>query len=97
VFQLFIALCAADDLTIHGGGAKDAFVHSPGPSMPAFMKLDDAFCDRHLEWTGVLLDKNVFLQVLHTLQGHPEAAKLWEEHISATMSKSPTHTPTHLW
>ena len=43
VFWLFIALCAADNLTIYGGDTKDAFAHSPGPSMPTFMKLDDAF------------------------------------------------------
>jgi len=49
VFQLFIALCAADNLTIYGGDAKDAFAHSPGLSMPTFMKLDDAFCDWYFE------------------------------------------------
>jgi len=35
VFRLFVALCAADNLTIYGGDAKDAFAHSPGPSIPA--------------------------------------------------------------
>jgi len=54
VFRLFIAPCATDNLTIYGGDAKDAFAHSPGPSMPAFMKLDDAFRDWCLERTGVL-------------------------------------------
>jgi len=43
VFWLFTAPCKADDLTIHGGDAKDAFAHSPAPSTPTFMKLDDAF------------------------------------------------------
>jgi len=82
---LFIALCAADNLTIYGGDAKDAFAHSPGPSMPTFMKLDDAFCDWHLERTGVLLDKDLVLPVLRALQGHLEATRLWEEHISAIL------------
>jgi len=44
--------------------------------MPTFMKSDDAFCDWYLERTGVLLDKDLVLPVLRTLQGHPEAAQL---------------------
>jgi len=63
IFRLFIALCAADNLTIYGGDAKDAFAHLPGLSMPTFMKLDDAFRDWYLERTGVLLVRGVRLQV----------------------------------
>jgi len=74
MFRLFIASYAADNLTIYSGDAKDAFAHSHGPSMPTFMKFDDAFRDCYLEWTGVLLDKDLVLKVLRTLQGHPEAA-----------------------
>jgi len=85
VFRLFIALCTADNLTIYGGDANDAFAHSPGPSMPTFMKLDDAFHDWNLEGTGVLLDKDLVLPVLRALQGHPEAARMWEKHISAIL------------
>ena len=87
VFMLFIALCTADDLTICGGDAKDAFAHQHGPSMPTFMKLDDAFRDWHKERKGVWLDKDLVLPVLRALQGHPEAARLWEEHISAILEK----------
>jgi len=94
-FQLFIALCAADNLTIYGGDAKDAFAHSPGPSMPTFMKLDDVFRDWYLEHTGVLLDKDLVLPVLRTLQGHPEAARLWEEHISAILEKVEFNSTMH--
>jgi len=82
---LFIALCAEDNLTIYGGDAKDAFAHSLGPSMPTFIKLDDAFRDWYLEQTGALLDKDLVLPVLRASQGHPEAARLWEEHISAIL------------
>jgi len=95
IFRLFIALCAADNLTIYGGDAKDAFAHSPGPSMPTFMKLDDAFRDWYLERTGVLLDKDLVLPVLRALQGHPEAARLWEEHISAILEKVGFKSTTH--
>jgi len=95
LFRLFIALCTADNLTIYGDDAKDAFAHSPGPSMPTFMKLDDAFCDWYLERTGVLLDKDLVLPVLRALQGHPEAAQLWEEHISAILKDVGFKNTTH--
>jgi len=75
-FRLFIALCPADNLTICGGDAKDAFAHWPRPSMPVFMKLDDAFRDGCFEQTGVLLDKDLVLPVLRVLQGHPEAGHI---------------------
>jgi len=90
VFRLYIALCAADNLTIYGGDAKDAFAHLPGPSMPTFMKLDDAFRDWYLEHTGVLLDKDLALLVLRALQGHPEAT-----HISAILEKVGFKNTTH--
>jgi len=90
-----MALWAADNLTIDGGDAKDAFAHSPGPSMPTFMKLDDAFCDWHQERVGVLLDKDLALPVPRALQGHPEAARLWEEHISAILKDVGFKNTTH--
>jgi len=92
---LFIALCAADNLTVCGGDAKDAFAHSPGASMPAFMKTDDAFWDWHQERTGVLSDKDLVLPMLQALQGHPEAARLWEEHISAILDGTGFKNATH--
>jgi len=95
VFRLFIAPSAADNLTIFGGDAKDAFAHSPGPSMPTFMKLDDALRELHLERTGVLLDKDLVLPVVRALQGHPEAARLWEEHISEILEKVGFKNTTH--
>jgi len=63
--------------------------------MPTFMKSDDAFCDWHLERTGVLLDKDLVLPVLRALQGHPEAARLWEEYISAILKDVGFKNTTH--
>jgi len=82
VFRLFIALCTADNLNIYGGDAKDAFAHSPGLSMPTFMKLDDAFRDWYLEQTGALLDKDPFFSDLMrsavSHQGRVSAGQLWD-------------------
>ena len=95
VYQLFIALCAPDNLTTYGGDAKDVFAHSPGPSMPTFMKVDDAFYDWYLERTGELLDNDQVLPVLHALQGHPEAARLWVEHGSGILAEIGFCNRTH--
>jgi len=43
----------------------------------------------------VLLDKDLFLPALCALQGHPEAARLWEEHISAILDKVGFKNTTH--
>ena len=95
IFRLFVALCAADNLTIYGGDAKDAFAHSPGPSRPTFMKVDDAFRDWYRMRTGTTLDKDLVLPVLRALQGHPEAARLWEEHISEILRTIGFKNTTH--
>ena len=49
--------------------------------------MDDAFRDWHLERTGELLEKDQVLPVLRALQGHPKAARLWEEHISGMLAE----------
>jgi len=43
----------------------------------------------------VLLDKDLVLPVLRVLQGHPEAARLWEEHISGILEKVGFKNITH--
>jgi len=95
IYRLFIALCAADGLTIYGGDAKDAFAHSPGPSKPTFMKVDDAFREWYQARTGVLLDKDLVIPVLRALQGHPEAARLWEHHITTILHELGFRNTTH--
>jgi len=51
------------------------------------MKLGDVFRDWYLERTGLLLDKDLVLSVLCALHGHPEAARLWEEHVCAMLKE----------
>jgi len=43
----------------------------------------------------VLLDKDLVLPVLRALQGHPEEARLWEEHISVILEKVGSKNTTH--
>ena len=59
------------------------------------MKVDDAFRDWYHKRTGTWLDKDMVLPVLRALQGHPEAARLWEEHISGILRELGFKNTTH--
>ena len=41
----FLAISANLDLKISGGDVKDAFVHSPAPSVPTSVTIDDQYAD----------------------------------------------------
>jgi hypothetical protein len=45
VFRLFLALSAAQNYQIFGGDAQDAFAHSPAPTVPTYVAIDDAYSD----------------------------------------------------
>ena len=98
VFRLFIALSAGLNLKVFGGDAKDAFAHSPGPSTATFLRIDDAFAEWYEAKMGKPIDRSLVLPIQRALQGHPEAARLWEEHINGISSelgfKSTTHDKT---
>ena len=49
MWRLFVALSVADNLVMYGADVKDAYAHSPGPTRPTFMRLDDAFIDWYRE------------------------------------------------
>jgi hypothetical protein len=85
VFRLFLALSASLNYQIFGGDAQDAFAHSPAPNVPTFVAIDDAYSDWYFDKYGIRLDRALVLPVLHALQGHPEAARLWEAHINAIL------------
>ena len=97
VFRLFLALSASLNYLLFGGDAQDAFAHSPAPTVPTFVSIDDAYSDWYFDKYGICLEKGMVLPVLHALQGHPEAARLWEEHINTILNdpefgfKSTTH------
>jgi hypothetical protein len=97
VFRLFLALSASLNYLIYGGDAQDAFAHSPAPTVPTFVSIDDAYSDWYFDKYGIRLARGLVLPVLHALQGHPEAARLWELHINAILTdpefgfKSTTH------
>ena len=50
--QLFFAISAQLNLKIYGGDAKDAFAHYPGPDVPTYMSIDDAYAKWYADKFG---------------------------------------------
>ena len=82
--RLTWALAAALDLICIGYDVGNAFAEAPwGESEPFFMEVDDQFQDW---WTNHLNKEPIpdghVIPILHALQGHPEAPRLWDKYIS---------------
>ena len=93
--RLFLALSAALNYVIYGGDARDAFAHSPAPKIPTFIRIDDAFADWYQAKFGKPIDRRHVLPIQHALQGHLEAAQLWEEHITSILHDLGFRSTTH--
>ena len=100
VQRLFFALAAHKGYQVFGGDAQDAYAHSPPPEVPTFVTIDDQYADWYETRFNKPLDRTKVLPVMHALQGHPEAGKLWEKHINSILHgpelnfKSTTHDKT---
>ncbi|KAG7357166.1 reverse transcriptase RNA-dependent DNA polymerase [Nitzschia inconspicua] len=86
VQRLFYALAARLGYRTYGGDVQDAFAHSPGPKIPTYVYIDNAYADWYFARFGTHLDRRLVLLVLRSLQGHPESGRLWEEHINNILS-----------
>jgi hypothetical protein len=75
------------NLLVYDSNAQDAFAHSPAPKIPTFIRIDNTYAEWYKAKFNVTLDRKQVLTVRHALQGHHEAAHLWEEHITAILSK----------
>jgi hypothetical protein len=80
---------------VYGGDAQDAFAHSPASKIPTFIRMDDAFAKWYQARYNITLDCKQVLPVMHALQGHPEAARLWEEHITIILASIGFTSTTH--
>ena len=87
IYRLFTAITTALNYIQYGGDAQDAYAHSPAPSFPCFVRVDQAF----KAWYKSRFNKDIkphhVLPVRHALQGHPEAGLLWEQHINSILQK----------
>ena len=55
VQQLVFALAAINGHKVYGGDIKDAFVHSPSPGVPTYMRIDNAY----FEWWSQSYDTEI--------------------------------------
>jgi hypothetical protein len=80
--RMYWSLTASHNLLAMGADAGNAFAEAPPPLQKFYMRIDEPF--RHW-WTHCKgrppLPNNFVLPVNNALQGHPEAPRLWEQHI----------------
>ena len=69
MFRLFIALSVQLCYVVYGGDAKDAFAHSPPPTVPIYVYIDDAYADWYKWRFNIELNRSDVLPVNHALQG----------------------------
>ena len=87
-------------LKVYGGDAKDAFAHSPGPEVPTYLAIDDAYAEWYEQTYSKPINRKHVLPIKRALQGHPESGRLWERHINAILEspeldfKTTTHDRT---
>ena len=84
--RLFLAIAFHLDLHIYGTDASDAFLHTPGPSVPSFVSIYDQFSDWYIHKFGKNIDRDKVLPVLRSLQGHPDPGRLWGSLISQILN-----------
>ena len=84
-FRLFWAICAIYNKIVFGSDAANAFAEAPPPKSPLYLKTDCAFRNWYQKKYNVELPDTTYVQVLHAIQGHPEAPRLWQEHIDSIL------------
>ena len=87
IYRLFTAVTTALNYIQYGGDAQDAYAHSPAPSIPCYVRIDEAFAAWYKARYGKEINREHVLPVQHALQGHPEAGLLWEKHINHILQK----------
>lgn len=86
---LYWSLTASEGLLAMGADAGNAFfAEAPPPVQPYFMIIDDQFAEWWTESEGKPpIPEGCVLPVQHALQGHPEAPRLWEQHIHCILTE----------
>ena len=75
--RLFLALAAANGLSIFGADITDAYAHSNPAETATYLAIDDAYSKWYQKRFSVVLNCCHVLPVQHSLQGHPESRTMW--------------------
>jgi hypothetical protein len=77
--RIFWSIAAKRNLIVIGADISNAFAEAPPPTEKLYIIPDNIFLDW---WTNHKkrdpIPTGWVMEVLHTLQGHPEAARLWD-------------------
>jgi hypothetical protein len=84
--RIFYALSAALGMTVMMGDVTNAYAHSPPPSQPTYVRIDDQYAEWYQAKFHISIDRSMVLPVRHALQGHPESGSLWEKMINEVLS-----------
>ena len=84
--RLFIALSAAIGYTITVADVSNAYQQSPGPKVPCFLQIDEAYQDWYRAKFGKSIDPRTHvIPMINAFQGHPAAGRLWSEMIDGIL------------
>jgi hypothetical protein len=87
IYRMHLALCALNGLVNYGADIVDAYAHSDGPTIPCYLRIDDAYRDWWFNKTGETLEPGLVLPLDKALQGHPEAGKSYETKIVSILTE----------
>jgi hypothetical protein len=68
--RLFFALTAAMGFVVIGADCTKAYVNSPSPAQPTYIRIGDAKIEWYRSRHGKEVDRSLVLPVLKALQGH---------------------------
>jgi hypothetical protein len=96
--RIFYAISAVENMLIHGADVSNAFMEAPPPKQGFYIRPDPAF---RAWWTihkgRPPLALDAVIPILSSMQGHPEAPRLWEKHADQIIHDirltSTTHEP----
>lgn len=96
--RLFWALSALENFVIHGEDATNAYAEAPSPVAQLYVNVDKQYREWYYSKYKINLSSKHVLPVHHALQGHPESARLWSQHIHQILTtefdfKSCPHEP----
>jgi hypothetical protein len=94
--RLFYSLSAASGYYVCKTDAVNAYANAHAPSIPTYVRIDDAYYDWYTDFHGQPPSRDMVLRVMHAIQGHPESGHLWESFINdilinKLLLKSTTH------
>ena len=93
---MFWSTAALKNLKVFGADCSNAFAEAPPPKAPLYMKIDSQFrtwWHKHKRYDP-LPEKDLYVQVQHAIQGHPESPRLWQDFIDNILINELGFRPT---